>query len=257
MIYLFGHKGFLGSAFSRFFKTKKIPYVGIDRKNYFEFVGSKCDIFINVNGNSKKYLAEQNPLLNFEMNVTNTFRTFTDFSSKKYIHVSTVDVYNDFKNPNHNSENSIIDPSSLKNYGFSKYLSELIVKKHSPDWLIFRLGGMIGDNLGKNPVFDIVTGNRLYLHPESRMQFINTDDVARIVFSFKNKKNEIFNLCGDGIVSLKEISEYSGYKIQKEFYKNPKNIYDINIKKIKKYSSVPKTKDSVFSFIDVMKKCEL
>jgi len=253
MIYLFGHKGFLGSAFSRFFKTKKIPYMGIDRNNYSELAGSKSDIFINVNGNSKKYLAEQNPLLDFEMNVMNTFRTFTDFSFKKYIHISTVDVYNDFKNPNHNNEKSIIDPSVLKNYGFSKYLSELIVKKHSPDWLIFRLGGMIGDSLGKNPVFDIVTGNKLYLHPESRMQFINTDDVARIIFSLRNKKNEIYNLCGTGTISLKEISEYAGYKIEKNFYKNPKNIYDINIKKIKKYSNIPKTKETVLKFIEDVK----
>src|SRR3989304_8365037 len=124
MIYLFGHKGFLGSAFVRFFKAKKIPYVGIDRKNYSELVGNKCDIFINVNGNSKKYLAEQNPLLNFEMNVMNTFRTFTDFFFRKYINISTVDVYNDFINPKNNSEGVSINPMTLGNYGFSKYLSE-------------------------------------------------------------------------------------------------------------------------------------
>lgn len=57
-IFLLGNKGFLGSFLEKDLNLNFDVY-GINRKNYSKYLNKKCDIFINANGNSKKFLAEK------------------------------------------------------------------------------------------------------------------------------------------------------------------------------------------------------
>lgn len=209
MIYILGSDGFVGSAFMRYCQQHHWPHQGITKANYSEFKGTTCDLFINANGNSKKFLANQNPVNEFELSTLSVYRSLFDFKFKKYVYLSSSDVYPDCSNPNTTQESIFIDESKQSPYGFHKYLSEKIVKKQCPQWLIFRLSGMVGENLRKNPIFDILQGGPLWVKEDSEFQFMNTDDVARIVFSISaNVQNDIFNLGGSGTIKIGEIIRF-------------------------------------------------
>ena len=245
--YILGHKGFVGSAIERLLQKLGVDYKGINRENYNSLKGTECDIFINAAGNSKKYLAEKDPALDFEINVNQTMKTLIDFKFRHYVFISTSDVYNDFSDPSKNSEDSVIESSQLSNYGFAKWMAEQLVKR-CPSWTIFRLGGMVGQGLKKNAVYDLLAKGSLWIHPESRYHYMNTDDVAKIVWDLREKKGEIFNVCGDEPATLKEVADELGISLPQENYSNPKGIYYINISKLKALVEVPKTKDTILNF---------
>ena len=109
--------------------------------------------------------------------------------------------------------------------------------------------GMIGDGIKKNAIFDILNGGPLWLDPQSELQFMNTDDVAQIVFKLNDTdlNNEIINVCGEGLVKLEDIIDLVGPIPVNE--DNPKVKYNVNIKKLQKIISVPNSMDSVKNFI--------
>ena len=250
MIYLLGSDGFLGSSICTILKKNKIKYIGINKKNYSNYKGKDCDVLINVSTNSKKYLAEKNFKLDFDKTVNHVLNTIRDFRYKKYILISSSDVYNDTNYPKLNKETAYINPSSLTNYGLNKYLAELLVIKHCKNWLIFRCGGLIGNGLKKNPIYDLMNKKKLYVCPQSRFQFISTDDVSEIILKVnkKNINNEIFNLSGIGQVSIKEI--INKYKFFPTFGDKTNFVnYNINSKKINKIFKVKKQKTIYLIFL--------
>ena len=249
MIFILGGNGFVGSALARYCKKNSKDYFIINRVNYNESKGKKCDIFINVAGNSSKILAQKNPIKDFKESVELTKNSLIDFNFKKYVFISSCDIYPDCSSPDLTLENSKIDVFKQTHYGFHKYLAEQCVSHHSDNWLIIRLGGMVGPGLKKNAIYDIINGGPLWISPESQLQFIHTDDVARIVFSFieKDMIKEIINLCGNGLIKIADIMQFKGnIPIQNDA---PVVIYNVNIEKIKKYQQIPQSETSVKNFI--------
>ena len=57
MIFILGGNGFVGSGLVRACAAQERPYVVLTRENYADYVGQPCDVFINANGNSKKFMA--------------------------------------------------------------------------------------------------------------------------------------------------------------------------------------------------------
>jgi len=248
MIFLLGHNGFVGSAFARYFKKNRIKFAGIDRENYEDFRGKKCNVFINAGGSSKKRLAEHDPKKDFELNVLSTFNTLHDFHFNKYVLLSSVDVYNEASDPRKNTEDTAIDTSTLSNYGMSKFICEQLVRKYCSRWLIFRLGGMIGEGLKKNAIYDLINTGTLYVNPRSEYQYINTEEVASIVHRLSRKKKEIFNLCGDGTVRLEDVAKIIGTTLDRKLYRLKREKYNVNVSKIKKLVNVEKTEKTVLDF---------
>lgn len=253
MIYLIGARGFVGSAFARYLTTQGMPCALIGRDNYADFVGTECDVLINAAGNSKKYLADHQPLADFDQTVVLTMRSLYDFRTALYVLISSVDVYEDLANPIHNHEQVQINLDKVSNYGFSKYLAEWCVRKHAPRWLIIRLAGMVGPGLKKNPVYDIMTGQPLRIHPDSQYQFMSTDVVAQVVWHLIScgQTNEIFNVCGKGLISPREIATLSGKTIDTSLLPSEAQprIVNINVEKISRFVSLPETRSTVASFI--------
>jgi nucleoside-diphosphate-sugar epimerase len=174
-----------------------------------------------------------------------------DFNTENYIYLSSCDIYPDFSKSELTQEAGIIDVAKQRPYGFHKYLAEQCVKHSAKRWLNVRLGGLIGPNLIKNPVFDILNGQPLWLDPTSQMQFINTDDVAKIVFELVKQKlsNTTINVCGDGFITLEEVID--AVKKPIEIRENsPKVQYDVSIDKLKKIMSVPTTRETVLNFVN-------
>lgn len=256
LYFILGGKGFVGSAFVRFCQSTGKDYVVIDRQNYDSYVGKSCDVLINASGNSNKILATKDPLNDFDATVRNTRKTLIDFKFKKYIMISSCDVYPDCSSPVTTKEDMPIDVSKQSPYGFHKYLAEECVRHGTPDWLIVRLGGMVGLGLKKNPIFDILHGGPLWLDPKSQLQYMKTDDVVKITFMLIQKgfKKEIFNVCGKGLVQLEDIMK--NYKINVN-QGSPLVKYDINIDKVSKLTDIPISIDAVMSFIQENKESNL
>ena len=109
-------------------------------------------------------------------------------------------------------EETPIEAGGPSHYGFHKYLAEQLVRHHAREWLVLRLAGMVGPGLRKNPVFDLLHNRPLRIHPDSLYQFMNTDDVAAIGWKLitSGTRGEVFNLCGQGLVSPREVAGMIG-----------------------------------------------
>jgi len=245
-----GGNGFVGSAIARVCEKENREYVVITRDNYSEFIGKNCDIFINANGNSKKFLANEEPVWEFDASVKSVRASLEDFKYVKYIYLSSCDVYPDCSSVENTSEDMVIDIEKQSTYGFHKHIAEQCVRHVANNWMIFRMGGFVGKGMLKNPIFDIMNDKPLWVDLESELQFINTDDAAEIILSLIDKgfNKEIFNLCGNGLVKLKDITVLLNKNIEVKS-NSPKVKYEVNINKISKYTDMPITKKTVADFV--------
>lgn len=249
-VIIIGGNGFVGSAYTRFCEQNKLNYLVINRNNYNDYIGSSCDLLINANGNSKKFLARENPLLEFDASVRTVRQSLIDFQSKKYVFLSSCDVYPDCTNPDSTKEDISINIAEQSPYGFHKYLAEQCVKHCHKNWLIFRMGGFVGIGMKKNPIFDILQGEKMWLDPQSKLQYINTDTAANIVMKIVEKgyHQEIFNLCGNGLIKLQEIIDLTNSKV-KVNPDSPKVCYEVSINKLKQIVNIPYSRETVLNFV--------
>ena len=251
MIFVLGGNGFIGSAICKYLEDHQMPYQSIIRENYSSFIGKSCDVLINANGNSKKYIAEKEPVIDFDLSVRSVRSSIQDFKYGKYIYLSSCDVYEDCSSEKTTQEDSKILNINVSNYGFHKYLAEEIVRGRCRDWMIVRMGGFVGPGLKKNPVFDILNNHKLWLHPDSQLQYLHVNSFADILIkSVLQQKNKILNIAGAGTVKLRNLMEYCNYDGDlSEALRFVK--YDISIAKIQRLSAVPNSIDEVLSFIKI------
>lgn len=251
-IHVLGGEGFVGSAFVREARRWNSTVHGITRQNYDRFRGQACDLFVNANGNSKKFLADKDPTAEFEASVVSVQRSLLDFPCKRYVYLSSIDVYPCLDNPRRNREDAPIVPEKLSRYGLHKYLAEQLVRRYAARWLIIRLGGMVGEGLWKNPIFDILHGKPLRVHVESQYQYLNSEDVAAIVLGLADEQpaNDVFNVCGSGCVTLREVvALVPGYRVPYAIDKPPKEHYEISVRKLLGWRKVPRTRSAVRDFV--------
>jgi nucleoside-diphosphate-sugar epimerase len=252
---IIGYKGFVGSAiFAQFWAKYSSNVFGISRENYGE-APREYDIVINANGNPKKRLGDSDPKLDFDMNVVSTQKSLFDFKFKRYVFISTVEVYNSHDDPELNKEDQEIEEEYISNYGFDKYMAEKIVRRYAKNHLIFRLGGMVGPNLKKNMVYDIINLGKTFVSPLSKFQYIDTPSVARAIEDVIDQgiENEMFNICGDDTISGEEVADMAGKSLDMNLYEQPKENYNVNISKICRFTTVPKSRDAVRKYIEFIK----
>ncbi|MCC6449832.1 MAG: NAD-dependent epimerase/dehydratase family protein [Candidatus Aureabacteria bacterium] len=249
MILILGARGFVGSAFCAACAEAGLEFRGVDLDDYDGARGARCDVLINADGNSKKYLAEEDPARDFRLSVLSVMDSISDFDFRRYLHISSVAVYPDPSDPRHTAEDAVLDPAAQSRYGFHKRLAEELVVKYCPDWLILRLGGMVGEGLRKGPVHDILTGAPLWVGTGSRFQFIHTRDVARIALRMlvEGCTQEIFNVWGRGTVTLAEVRGRAGLAGENDL---PAEVWDVNTDKAHRRFGLPSTEDTVRAFID-------
>ena len=248
-----GARGFVGSAFVRHLKQRPIELVEVTSQNYLEQAGCAADVVIQAACNSRKYLADQDPVAEFELSVTHCLRTLRDFPAALHVHISSVDVYADLANPAANTEESSIDVARISKYGLHKLLAEELVRHYASRWLIVRLAGMVGPGLRKNPVFDVLNNQPLRIHPDSQYQFAATDVVAERVWHLMEggEIGQVFNLCGRGLVSPRQIAELAGRKMDLSLVRAEEQprIVDINIGKVSSHFEMPPSLEAVRAFV--------
>lgn len=250
MIFIIGGQGFVGSALARYCQRRGIPYQVITRSNYKAFIGQRCDLLINANGNSNKRLARREPLTDFDKTVASVRRSLHDFQFERYVYLSSCDVYADCRSPHTTSETQAIPMGAQSTYGFHKYLAEQCVQHEAPNYLIFRCGGFIGPGLWKNPIYDILQGQRLWVDPDSELQYMHTDMAAEIIFDViqREHSNHIYNLCGLGTIRLKTIIDAVSSSVR-PVPNAPCVHYEVATAKLATQVTVPSTVEMVMAFI--------
>jgi len=218
--------------------------------NYKDYVGKSCDLLINADGNSVKHLAIEDPLEEFDRSVRSVRASLADIDAQIYVYLSSCDVYTDCSSPELTKEDARLIASEQSSYGFHKSLAEECVRHAANRWLIIRPGGFVGPGLRKNAIFDLLQGGPLWLNPGSALQYLHTDDAARIVFRLvdQGSEGEVFNVCGDGVIELNEVIEYIGQPV--EFSAgSPTVLYDVSIEKLGNVVRVPSTRETVLDFV--------
>ena len=254
MIFIVGGKGLTGSACVRFLQKNKLEYEIIQKENKGYFFGKSCDVLIFANGNAKKYRANQEPFLDFYESISSVVEYVHKIKYKKFIFLSTVDVYDQKESEKTTNEDISINEEKLDTYGFHKLFAEKYVKKYCNNFLILRLGGLVGKGLQKNPVFYYIkTDSKVTISPKSEMNFIHTDFVAEIIFNLikLEKSNEVFNIASKNSIKIEDIkkiidceskfSDDSDLNVQK---------YKINIEKIQKIIDLPTSEKSIKKYFD-------
>lgn len=249
---ILGAKGFVGSAIVKEAAARGCHVTPIDLDEYDAVRGKSFDLLINANGNSRKFLATDDPAKEFDLSVRSVMRSLHDFKVRHYIHLSTIDVYPDHENPAQNTENAVIDESAITPYGLHKFMAEKLVRYYAPKWTILRMGGFVGPGLWKNSIFDLLNGKPLRVHPDSAYQYLNTADLARIVFDLAAPASEgqIYNAAGDGLITLREVAGMIPGCDAAASQALPVERYEVNVERLKKLTSVPKTRDTVRQFIE-------
>jgi nucleoside-diphosphate-sugar epimerase len=247
-----GGKGFVGSAIVSEARQRGYRTVVVDKEEYASAIGTSCDLLINANGNSRKYLAAKDPGQEFDLSVRSVLRSLHDFKAGHYVYLSTIDVYPNHEDPEKNTEDTPIDEKALSPYGFHKHLSEKIVRYYASRWTIVRMGGFVGPGLWKNSIYDLLTGANLKAHPDSVYQYLHTADLARRLFDLvaSTPSQEIWNISGAGLVSLRDVASWiPNAKLPAEDSLLSREHYEINTRKIEARVPLPRSVDTVKKFV--------
>lgn len=246
MIFILGGGGFVGSAFARLCEARGLDHAVVTRSNYSEYAGRRCETLINADGNSSKRLGASDPARDFELSVASVKKSVSDFRFSKYMLASSCEVYPDVSSPQTTREDTELDPAAQTPYGFHKRLAELCVMHACGDWLVLRLAGMVGPGLKKNPIYDIQRGGPLWVSPESRMQYMHTDDVATAATELARRGPGTYNLCGRGTVRIGDLFGADAIPISDGA---PVVVHDASVEKAAARVNLPESKDTAERFL--------
>lgn len=248
-VILVGHRGFVGSAIAAHLRDESVPFIGIDRSNVGACRGLTTKYVIDAGGSSDRRLSDAEPLASFRLTVDRTLGLLTNLRFERFVSLSTVAVYADPLSPTRNREDAAIDPARLSAHGLFKYLAECLVRKYAPSWTIVRLGPMVGPGLRKNSIYDLLERGTVYVSPESTLPYIDTRDVARIVWLLRDQANEIFNLTGRGTVRIAEVARDLGVELARDLEDAPMDSFDVDIGKASALAQIPGTKATLRRFL--------
>lgn len=150
---LIGYSGFVGSIL-----LKQRHFDALYRStNIDEAVGKTFDTVVCAAAPAQKWLANKNPSDDLQK-VNSLIAKLKTINCKKFILISTVDV---FKTPVNVNENTPVETEGLHPYGLHRYYLEQFINEHFPDALIVRLPGLVGPGLKKNIIYDFLNKNNL------------------------------------------------------------------------------------------------
>ena len=187
-ICIFGNTGFVGSTLCEHFRLGGHEVFGVNRST--TDIPTDYDLVINAAGNSVKYLANANPQMDFEKNVS-IFSKIVGLNTKNMVHISSVDA----------------DVKNTSNYSKSKRVSEYCARTYFPEAIILRLGGLVGPNLRKNVIYDITNNRDLYVKFDSRFNFISTREIGAIIedMLLKRTLGMTVNVAAQDSITVREI----------------------------------------------------
>lgn len=249
-IAIIGGSGMLGSDLAKYL-SPFFSITAINRENYLQFLDKSFDVLINVSGNSKRFWANQNVFEDFEASTAAIYKSIFDFKFSTFIYVSSSDVYKDHSNPQLTQESQLLNPSILTPYGLHKFLSEKIIEANCSNYLILRSSMILGTNLKKGPIYDILHDIPLFISKTSNLQMITTKEIASVIKFLLDKKiiNEVFNIGGKGTINFKKINDYFSKPVifseEAEMQE-----YEMNVDKLNKLFPLKTSGEYLREFLD-------
>lgn len=131
---------------------------------------------------------------------------------RKFVYVSSIDVY---PLPRRGAaEDDDYDLARLSGpYSFAKLFSDALVRARCPDHLILRPASLLGRTMRPSTTLRVLTETapRVFLHPDSRFNFVLHDDIAAFIArAIAEEIGGVFNLASTGAVRLGDIAERLG-----------------------------------------------
>ncbi len=224
---VFGANGFVGKKLCLALSAKKYHVIQVTRHNYNDSLGKKYDIVINSAMPSARFWAKNNLEKDFQETVKKTADIFYGCQFDKFIQISTV------------SARCQLDTV----YGRHKLAAENIC--NFGENLVIRLSSIYGDELKKGVLIDMLKGQKVYIHGESRYSFTNVDFVADYITSHLELKGMV-EVGAYNTLRMVDIAKYLNKNIEFEGLLDVQEIKDPS-------SGFPDVKE-VYSFLDKMKK---
>lgn len=167
--------------------------------------------------------SEQNPTDIDQYFRDNVFLTeeLTNIPHKKFIFISSVDVYP--KNSDIHIEDEILDINKTDSlYAKTKILSEEVVKKNCPNFLILRCSALLGKDSRKNSLIKIIQDENptLTLSSDSSFNYILHKDVSDFIkLAIEKDLQGIYNLVSSNNITLKQVANLVNKKVSFGEYK--------------------------------------
>ena len=224
-----------------------LEFLGYGRN---DIVSNNCELIIDCNGNSKKFEVNQNPKRGHDSIVKSVSKRLLQTEKhQKYIYLSSGEVYGSQQVLS--LESDPINAEVLSIYGSLKIEAEELIRAQRDDYLIIRPSGFVGYGLLKNPIYDLLHSNKLFVHPESQFQFCDVDWFAdTVVWLGLQELTGIWNVSATETVSIKEVSEMAKLTIDQVLPDALIEQHELSMEKLGKLIEIPTTRDVMKSFLE-------
>lgn len=164
-----GYSGFVGSNLLQFYKFNDF----YNSKNFDKAKNKSFDTMFFCGIPAVKWYANKHPKED-EKTIENIKEILDSVNVKKFILISTIDVYDDINREYDEDYN--INHKNNHTYGKNRFLFEQYVKDRFIDHHIIRLPGLFGKGLKKNIIYDLIKNNNVEKIPlNSSFQWYSLD----------------------------------------------------------------------------------
>jgi nucleoside-diphosphate-sugar epimerase len=179
---LIGYTGFIGSnlktqlEFNEFYNTQNINEIKGD-----------FDLVVCSAAPAIKWYANLHPEED-EQNIKNLIEHLKRINSKKFILISTIDVYSSSEN----QHEGISNYEKTSGYGKNRRTLEEFATNHFKNIKIIRLPGMFGKGLKKNIIFDLCNNNHIdKINLFDEFQWYNVENLWKDITKIPEDIHEI------------------------------------------------------------------
>lgn len=183
---LIGYTGFVGSTLRQQVTFDEI----YNSKNISALAGRSADLVICAGITAQKWIANRDPQGDWE-NISSLINVLKTIKSKRFILISTVDVYADQSGGN---EDTCLPLDKGQPYGLHRLKFERFIEQQFPNCLIVRLPGLFGKGLRKNVIYDLLNNNCLdQINVHSKFQWYNTEHLWSDIVTSLNAGLKLVN----------------------------------------------------------------
>jgi hypothetical protein len=219
---LIGYTGFVGS---NLIKQMDFNYI-YNSKNIHEIKNMVFDELYFCGLPAEKWKINKDPKSDLK-NIIDIIGFLRKIVVKKFILISTIDVYQDLNSSN---ENSLFSYNNHHSYGVNRRIFENFISENFENHHIIRLPGLFGKGLKKNIIFDFLTNNEIQkIDSRNVFQFYNLSDLSNDIKTTISHNVSIINFSTEPI-SVEEVYRSLFNKSYKNITSN--TIINYNIKSI-------------------------
>jgi hypothetical protein len=186
---LIGYNGFVGATILKNFSIQK----KFNTKNIIKIHKYNFNTLFCAAPSSLKFYANKYPRRDRD-NIIKLINFLKRAKCKKFIHISTIDIYN--KKTSSNEDTQIVE-KKLYGYGKNRRTLEKFIINKFEDHHILRLPNLIGDNLKKNVVYDIINNKNIFINSNNIQQWYNLKNLKKDLKIILNNKIKCINLVSE------------------------------------------------------------